>query len=251
MSPTRPLHIAVASTPLFAQGTTQAILEKPPANTWPGYHGDYSGQRHSQLKQITPENVDKLGLAWIFPTGQGATIKSSPLVVDGVIYITVPDRIWAVDARSGHQIWSYTYPPNKGLHIGHRGVSMYRDWLFFLSPDGHLVSLDSKTGKERWNVEVADVKRGYWTTMSPLVVRENVIIGVSGDFDNLRGYLRSIDPENGKTKWTWYSTPPEGTPRGHHGRHDVDDRDLRPGAESALLGYGQPHRRPEREISPR
>jgi len=94
------LLIAVASVALFAQGTTQSILEKPPVDTWPGYHGDYSGQRHSHLKQITPENVDKLGLAWIFPTSQGATIKSSPILVDGVIYITVPDRIWAIDARS-------------------------------------------------------------------------------------------------------------------------------------------------------
>ena len=89
---------------------------------------------------------------------------------------------------------------------------MYGNWLYFLSPDGHLVSLDSKNGKERWNVEVADSTRGYWTTMAPLVIRNHVIIGVSGDFDNLRGYLRSLDPETGRTQWTWYSTPPEGTP---------------------------------------
>ncbi len=206
------LSMAAASVALFAQGTTQSLLEKPPVGSWPGYHGDYSGQRHSHLTQITTDNVDKLGLAWIFPTGQGATIKSSPLVVDGIIYLTVPDRIWAVDARSGHQIWTYTYPPNKGLHIGHRGVGMYSDWLYFLSSDGHLVSLDSKTGKVRWTVEVADATRGYWTTMAPLVVRNHVIIGVSGDFDNLRGYLRSLDPETGQAQWTWYASPPEGTP---------------------------------------
>jgi alcohol dehydrogenase (cytochrome c) len=153
-----------------------------------------------------------MGLAWAFQTGQNAEIKSSPLLVDGVLYFTVPDSLWAVDARSGHRIWRYTYPANKGLHIGHRGVAMYKDWLFFTSPDAHLVSLNAKDGTVRWNVVVADVNKGYWTTMAPLVVRNHVLVGVSGDFDNLRGYLRSIDPETGKTQWEWDSTPPAGTP---------------------------------------
>src|SRR5690242_19661204 len=82
---------------------------------WPTYHGDYSGRRHSALTQITPENVGGLTLAWAFQTGQAASLKSSPLVVDGVMYFTVPDHVWAVDARSGQQIWHYTYPPNKGF----------------------------------------------------------------------------------------------------------------------------------------
>ncbi len=198
--------------PLKAQGVDGALLRNPPPATWPGYHGDYSGERHSRLTQITPRNVENLALAWAFQTGQTATIKSSPLVVDGIIYFTVPDNIWAVDARSGHQIWHYTYPPNKGSHIGHRGVGMYKDWLFFMTPDAHLVSLDAKNGSVRWNVVVADYTKGYWTTMSPLVVGNHVLVGVSGDFDNLRGFLRSIDPETGKTQWEWDSTPPAGTP---------------------------------------
>ena len=133
-------------------------------------------------------------------------------MVDGVIYFTLPDNVWAVDARSGHQIWHYTYPPNKGFHIGQRGVSMYKDWLYFITPDAHLICLNASDGKVRWDVVVADSKKGYWTTMSPLVVRNHVIIGVSGDFDNLTGFLRSIDPETGKTQWQWDSTPPVGTP---------------------------------------
>ncbi|MBV9084167.1 MAG: acido-empty-quinoprotein group A, partial [Acidobacteriaceae bacterium] len=197
---------------LIAQGVSSDTLLNPPPDTWPGYHGDYSGRRHSTLTQITPQNVDQLGLAWAFQTGSSAQLKSSPIVVDGVIYFTLPDNIWAVDARSGHQVWHYTYPPNRGSHIGHRGVSMYRDWLFFMTPDAHLVSLDAKNGKVRWNVVVADYKKGYWTTMSPLIVGNHVLVGVSGDFDNLRGYLRSIDPETGHTQWEWDSTPPTGTP---------------------------------------
>ena len=84
------------------------MLLHPPADSWPGYHGDYSGRRHSALTQITPENVKNLSLAWAFQTNQAAFIKSSPLLVDGILYFTVPENIWAVDARSGHEIWHYT-----------------------------------------------------------------------------------------------------------------------------------------------
>ncbi len=198
--------------PLVAEGVDQAMLLNPPADSWPGYHGDYSGKRHSSLTQITPQNVGALSLQWAFQTGRNDAIKASPLLVDGILYFTVPDHVWAVDARSGQQIWHYTYPANKGFHIGDRGVAMYKDWLFFMTPDAHLVSLNAKDGKVRWTIEVADYTKGYWTTLAPLVIRDHVLVGVSGDFDNLRGFLRSVDPESGKTQWEWYSTPPAGTP---------------------------------------
>jgi alcohol dehydrogenase (cytochrome c) len=195
-----------------AQGVNPGMLLKPPADSWPAYHGDYSGRRHSALTAITPENVAHLGLAWAFQTGQVQEIKCSPLLVDGVLYITVTDNVWAVDARSGHQLWHYTAPVNKGFKIGSRGVSMYKDWLYFMTPDAHLICLNASDGTVRWNVAVADSQKGYWTTMSPLIVRNHVIVGVSGDFDNLTGFLKSVDPETGKTQWRWDSTPPAGTP---------------------------------------
>ncbi|MGB8987120.1 MAG: PQQ-binding-like beta-propeller repeat protein, partial [Candidatus Sulfotelmatobacter sp.] len=141
--------------PMLAQGVNAEMLLHPPVDSWPGYHGDYSGRRHSPLTQITPQNVKNLGLAWAFQTDQLALIKSTPLLVDGILYFTVPENIWAVDARSGHQIWHYTYPRSPGDHIGHRGVAMYKKYLFFLSPDAHLVSLNSDDGTVRWKVEVA------------------------------------------------------------------------------------------------
>ncbi len=206
------IFVLAVSCPLFAQGVDPSMLLNPPASAWPGYHGDYSGRRHSALAQITPGNVGRMGLAWAFQTGQAGQLKCSPLLVDGILYITVPNNVWAVDARSGHQIWHYTYPPNKGFHIGSRGVSMYKDWLFFMTPDAHLISLNANDGTVRWDIAVADSAKGYWTTMSPLIVRNHVIVGVSGDFDNLTGFLKSIDPETGKTQWRWDSTPPPGTP---------------------------------------
>lgn len=195
-----------------AQGLDPVTIAHPAVDSWPSYHGDYSGRRHSPLTQITPQNISHLSLAWAFQTHQGATIKSTPLLVDGILYFTVPDHIWAVDARSGHMLWHYAKPTDQGLHIGQRGVAFYKGWLYYLTPDCHLLSLDAKNGQVRWDVVVADVSKGYWTTMAPLIIRDHVIIGVSGDFDNLSGYLRSIDAETGKTQWQWDSTPPVGTP---------------------------------------
>jgi len=195
-----------------AQGVDQQMLLHPPADSWPGYHGDYSGRRHSPLRQITPQNVKNLSLAWLFQTDRPVPIKSSPLLIDGVLYFTIPDNVWAVDARSGHQIWHYSAPTSQGEHIGQRGVAAYKGSLFFLSPDAHLVALNRNDGSVRWQVQVADVSKGYWTSMAPLVVGTHVIIGVSGDFDNLSGYIRSVDPETGATQWQWDSTPPAGTP---------------------------------------
>jgi alcohol dehydrogenase (cytochrome c) len=204
--------VAVAAVPAAAQPVDPALLLKPTVDSWPTYHGDYTGQRHSRLTQITPANVQQLGLAWAFNTGQTQQIKGSPLLVNGVIYLTTPDNLWAIDARSGRQIWRYAYPANEGFHIGHRGAAVHGDLVYLTTPDAHLVALDAKTGAVRWNVEIADSRRGFWSTNAPLIIRDHLIVGVAGDFDNLPGTLKSFDPRTGKEQWTFYSTPPPGTP---------------------------------------
>jgi alcohol dehydrogenase (cytochrome c) len=225
---------------LLAQGTTPDMLLKPPRDSWPAYHGDYSGKRHSALTQITPQNVGSLALSWAFQGGANAQIKASPLMVDGVIYFSTPDNVYAVDARSGHQVWHYTYPANKGFHIGSRGVSMYGEWLYFMTPDAHLICLNAKDGTVRWNVAVADAQRGYWTTMSPLIVRNHVLVGVSGDFDNLTGFLKSVDPETGKTQWRWDSTPPSGTANATTGGMTWMTGTYDPATDTVFWGTGNP-----------
>ncbi len=195
-----------------AQTLDPAALLNPSSDSWPTYHGDYSGRRHSRLAQITPENVRQLTLAWSFQTNQSQQIKASPIVVGGVVYITTPDNIWAIDARSARQLWRYTYPTNQGFHIGHRGAAIYKNSVFLTTPDAHLVALDARTGDVKWNIEIADAKRGFWSTNAPLVIRNHVLVGVSGDFDNVPGMLQSFDPEVGAHQWTFYSTPPAGTP---------------------------------------
>ncbi|WP_213806255.1 acido-empty-quinoprotein group A [Granulicella sp. dw_53] len=197
---------------LEAQNVDRAMLTRPPKDSWPAYHGDYSGRRHSPLVEITPKNVKDLTLAWAFQTEQAAIIKATPILIDGILYFTVPDNIWAIDARTGHQIWRYTAPPNKAFHIGQRGVSIYKGWLYYMSSDAHLLSINPKDGKVRWDVVVADSSKGQWSTMAPLIVGDHVLVGASGDFDNLQGFVRSINPETGATQWQWDATLPVGTP---------------------------------------
>jgi alcohol dehydrogenase (cytochrome c) len=199
---------------LAAQSLDPAAILHPAADTWPTYNGDYSGQRFSALDQINRTNIGMLTLAWAFQTEQPAPngMKSSPLLVDGILYFTQPDDVWAVDARTGRQLWHYRNPPNEGLHIGQRGVGMYKGWIYFETPDAHLLCLDARTGKVVWNVELADVKLGYWATMAPLVIRDHLLVSVSGDFNDLHGFIESLDPATGKVQWRWDSLPKPGEP---------------------------------------
>ena len=205
------LFLASGLTASFAaaQGLDPAALLHPATNTWPTYNGDYSGRRFSTLGQINASNISSLTLAWIYSAHQ--ELKSTPLEVNGILYFTSPDNVWAVDARYGREIWRY-YRKSEGDHIGQRGVGMYKNWLYFTTPDAHLICLDAKDGTVRWNVELADPKLGYFSTMAPLVVRDHVIAGISGDVTDLRGYLESLDPETGAIQWRWYTEPDPGQP---------------------------------------
>ena len=194
----------------LAQGLNPAALLKPPTDTWPTYNGDYSGRRYSPLQQINASNIRSLTLAWAFQANSQA-IKSTPLEVNGILYFTVPEHVWAIDARTGRQVWHYHYK-SEGDHIGHRGVAMWGNWLYFETPDAHLLSLDARDGHVRWNIMLADAKLGYFATMAPLVVGNHVIAGVSGDVTDIPGFLESVDPETGKQQWRWYTEPQPGEP---------------------------------------
>jgi alcohol dehydrogenase (cytochrome c) len=203
---------------LVADGLDAAKLLQPATDTWPSYNGDYSGRRYSSLSQINDSNVHTLGLAWVYRATTGAfnpfgnQVKSTPLEVNGVLYFTVPDHAWAVDARTGRELWHYKWESKGGIHIGSRGVGIYGNWLYFETPDCHLISLNIKDGKERWNTEICDLKQHYFGTVSPIIVRNHVIVGVSGDDLDVPGYLESRDPENGQLQWRWNTEPGKGEP---------------------------------------
>jgi acido-empty-quinoprotein group A len=202
-----------------AQMLDPAKLLKLPTDTWPTYNGDYSGRRFSPLAQINASNIDDLALKWMYRTNVGpmrgigrVQIKSTPLEVNGILYFTVPDHVWAVDARTGEELWHYSWVDHGGHLTGNRGVGMYGNWLYFLAPDGWFISLNAKDGTERWKVQVADPKLQYFTTMAPLVIRNHVIVGVSGDAMDVPGYLESRDPETGALEWRWNTEPSPGEP---------------------------------------
>ncbi len=214
----------------FAQGLTPKQIQDPSPNSWPTYHGDYSGRHYSSLDQINRSNVSQLtplwsstltpedygnvggvhkpgGPLWMMRADGGISLKSEALMVNGVLYLSTPDRAWAIDARTGRELWHYFWQTSGGSHIGNRGMGMYGDWLYFETPDCYLVSLDAKTGKERWQKELADVRQYYFCTSAPTVVKNHVIAGVSGDSADLQGWLKSFDPATGDLQWTWYTTP--------------------------------------------
>ncbi len=137
-------------------------------------------------------------------------IKSTPLEVNGILYFTIPDHVWAVDARTGAPLWHYEWKDQGGHLVGNRGVGMYGNWLYFMGPDGWLISLNASDGKERWRMHIADAKLQYFTTMAPVVIRNHVIVGVGGDAMDVPGFLESRDPETGAVQWRWNTEPRAG-----------------------------------------
>ena len=194
-----------------AQTVDPDTFQNPPVNEWLTYHGDYSGQRHSPLTEIDASNVHRLEEIWRFDIPMPGSMKATPILVGDVIYVTMPDNLWAIDALTAEEIWHYEYPINDAFHIGQRGVAVHGDSVYMTTPDARLLAFDARDGTLRWNVEIADWRRGYWSTNAPLVIRNHVIVGVSGDFDNVPGMLKSVDAETGETQWIFYSTPPAGT----------------------------------------
>jgi len=211
------LALALLATTVFGQGSlTPARLLQPSTDSWPTYNGDYSGRRFSTLSKVNANNINSLSLAWVFRavtgTNLNATIKSTPLVVNGVMYFTVPDHVWAIDARTGRQIWHYSWLSQGGDHIGNRGVGILGNWLFFETPDCHLVSLDLREGKERWRQKICDLNQYYFASVAPVIVKNHVIVGVSGDDLDIPGYLQARSPETGELQWQWNATPKPGEP---------------------------------------
>ncbi len=179
------------------------------AGSWTSYNGDLSGKRYSSLKQINRSNVKSLTLRWAYAT-HGAAIKGTPLVVNGVLYVTAPDRVWAIDARTGFKLWDF-HRPSQGDHIGQRGVAFYHDRIYFGTPDAHLICLQARDGKQVWDVEVADVKFGYYLSVAPIVVHDRILVGTSGDQTNIPHFLAAFNPETGAQAWRTESLPKPGT----------------------------------------
>ena len=197
-----------------SSGLTLAQIEKPSTGSWPTYNGDYSGRRFSSLTKITAANVKHLSLAWIYDLPAPGTIKATPLQIGGVLYFTTPNHVYAVDARTARELWHYTFSRSRGgIQIGNRGVAVLGSTVYFVTTDCNLVALDIKTGAEKWAKEFCSLEMMYYGSIAPVVVKDKLILGPSGDDLDVPAYLEARSPENGDLIWRWYVTPQkEGEP---------------------------------------
>ncbi len=188
-------------------GLPAAKLLSPPTDAWPTYNGDYTARRFSTLTQVTADNVKNLSLAWLSPDNGQGTIKATPLQINGVLYYSIPDYAFAVDARTGRQLWQFAWPTKGGNRIGNRGMAALGDTLYFETPDCHLVALNMKDGTERWRKTICDSDLFYYASVAPTIVNGRLIAGVSGDDIDNPGYLQAHDPVTGEMQWRWYAVP--------------------------------------------
>jgi PQQ-dependent dehydrogenase (methanol/ethanol family) len=191
------------------------ILDPKPGD-WPTYNGNLDGNRYSPLQQINASNVKSLALKWIVPMPQ-LGLEATPLVVDGVMYFSGQNQAYALDARTGREIWRYFRPPTPGLvgdaSVGtNRGVALLGDKIFVVTDNAHLLALNRVTGKVVWEVVMPEQPERYGSTVSPLIVRDTVIAGVSGGDWGIRGFIACYDTATGKLIWRHWTLPANGEP---------------------------------------
>jgi alcohol dehydrogenase (cytochrome c) len=203
---------------LAAQVPFERILHagQEPQN-WLTYSGSLQSQRHSPLTQITPGNVANLELQWVFQAHSLEKFEATPLVVNGVLYtVQAPNDVIALDAVTGRIFWTYSYTPSPKSRpcCGriNRGVAILGDTLFMGTIDAHLVAIDARNGRPLWNVEVASAEGGYALAVSPLVIKDKIIVGTAGGEFGIRGFLAAYDARTGKQLWRFNTIPGPGEP---------------------------------------
>lgn len=192
-------------------------IAAPKLGDWPTYHGQLGGNRHSPLRQIHTGNVAQLAPKWTYSIPNARRLEVTPLVVDGVMYVTTANQAYALDARSGRVIWRYQRPLTRGL-VGdaagaiNRGVAVLGDKVFMVTDHAHLIALHRLTGALLWDVEMADYREHYGATAAPLVVNDLVVSGISGGDEGVRGFLAAYKATTGERVWRFWTIPAPGEP---------------------------------------
>ena len=210
--------LAWSAGPGVAQVTFERVLNSAsePQN-WLTYSGNYAGWRYSTLDQVNVGNITKLQAQWVFQTGVAGLFETTPLVVDGVLYGTGPeDAAFALDARTGKAIWRYKriLPDRMTVCCGHvnRGFAILGSNVYMATLDAHVIALDTKTGNLVWDVAAADPSKGYSFTLAPLLVKDKIVVGISGGEYGIRGFIDAYDAKTGKRVWRHYTVPAAGEP---------------------------------------
>jgi alcohol dehydrogenase (cytochrome c) len=212
--------------PVVSDVTYERIVDaRSEPENWLTYYGAYDGQRYSPLDQINTENVKRIGPAWIFQAGASGMIagastysfEAAPIVVNGIMFLSGWDGwVWALDARTGKEIWRYKHatPYDVSLCCGNvnRGVAVAKGKVFVVTPNAHVLALDATTGKRVWDQTYGDVRAGESATVAPLIVKNMVIVGSSGGEFGVRGHLDAFDLDSGERVWRCYTVPKPGEP---------------------------------------
>ena len=214
-------HYLVLPLLLFIFSCSEAVDSKNPLvdfnsspNEWLLHGRTYAEERHSPLDQINTSNVDQIGLSWSFETGTNRGHETTPIVKDGVMFITAPwSVVHALDAKTGDLLWTHdpkverAWANNACCDVVNRGVALYENSIFFGTIDGRLISLDKDTGTENWSILTIDKSRPYTITGAPRIVKGNVIIGNGGGEFGVRGYVTAYDVDSGDELWRFYTVP--------------------------------------------
>jgi PQQ-dependent dehydrogenase (methanol/ethanol family) len=229
---------------------TQDMLNKADkdANNFWLTNGDYAQTRYHPAKQINKGNVKNLKVAWIFQTEVKESIETSPVVIDGVMYVTTSfSHVYALDAKTGEEIWHYKHKmgPITTYCCGpnNRGVQVLGDLVFLATLDAKLIALDSKTGAVKWEQQIADPELGYSETMAPTVVKDKVLIGTNGGEYGIRGFVKAYEAKTGKLLWTFNTTPENSV--GVWETKDATGRDMKrniAAEKEALTKLGDPYK---------
>ncbi|MBX9632706.1 MAG: PQQ-binding-like beta-propeller repeat protein, partial [Burkholderiales bacterium] len=188
-------------------------------NNWLMAGRDYAGTRFSPLASVTPKNVKKLVPVYSFSLGTLDAQNTTPLVVDGVMYVTASHgKIYALDAKTGKEFWQYSHPLPDNIgkmmccDVGNRGAAVYGDKVFYATPDAHVIALKRETGEKVWDVTVGDWTKAQTMTVAPLVVKGKVVVGMSGAEYPTRLWIDALDSETGAQVWRRYTIPGPGEP---------------------------------------
>jgi PQQ-dependent dehydrogenase (methanol/ethanol family) len=194
------------------------LSDTPRPGDWRTYNGSDSGNRFSPLEQITTANVATLKLKWVFPV-QYFGLETTPLAADGMLYVTGPNQVVAIDAQTGGLFWQYSRPPSVGLvgdaRLGtNRGVALLRDKIFFVTDNAHLLALDRATGTLLWETPMAPdtIGQHYGGTIAPLIVHDTVVAGVAGADHGIRGFVAAFAVDTGAVVWRTWTVPRRGEP---------------------------------------
>jgi alcohol dehydrogenase (cytochrome c) len=191
------------------------LLAQPPAANWTSYNGDYTGRRYSALTEITPANVSQLRAQWVFHTPTSDGLEVTPIVIDGIMFVTNANDAFALDARTGRSIWHYSRPITDDLiddasQHHNRGVGVWHSKVYLETDNAHLLCLDGRSGHLLWDVPYAEGNKNYGATSAPLVVKDKVVVGTSGGDDGVRGFVSAFDAETGKLAWRFWTIPGPG-----------------------------------------